>query len=510
MMNRWPVIAVALLLSAACGRKEPAAEPAIPAVRAELIEATAYEASFSVQALNAVSLRYGTDERMSLSLDTGSSGPVTCVLDLSNLQPLTSYQLYLMGIGPSGEEGKVVQIPFSTAKGPDSFYPWEERRSGVPSFADLSLITMGWHNSNPPVWTEGRFRSHVLFEDRDGVPHWLYDAFLCIDGWDSTRNLSYAIVSGRNSAVKESWEDLLEAWLGVDGALMKLDATIDGATAVLGTPPFPRYVVMSIPDPIRYQNFQDKGSSTTYWGELYGKKLDFAEVSDQVKACQWYMDRCRERFQAQHYKHLELAGFYILSEELPLDPAFYKAAGQSYENADTWNWEFKNWEIIVPRIATYAHSCREGLWWIPYHLAPGYKVWKELGFDNSFMQPNYYWDHDQVSHSLSLTKNAIQKYRMGIELEFEYSLVASVMADGRSGPDGDGNPAFYAKDVPLLRERLREYMQAYKDIGLYGILPLAVYSGTDAMHQLATSTDPGDREMYYDLCQFIIGSPLKR
>ena len=97
-----------------------------------------------------------------------------------------------------------------------------------------------------------------------------------------------------------------------------------------------------------------------------------------------------------------------------------------------------------------------------------------------------------------------------MELEFEYSLVAGVMADGRSGPDGSGNPAFYAKDVPLLRGRLREYMQAYRDTGLYGVLPLAVYSGTDAMHQLAASSDPGDREMYHDLCQFITGSPLKR
>lgn len=509
-MNRWPVIAVALLLSVACGRKEPAAEPAIPAVRAELTEATAFDATFTVQAVNAVTLRYGIDERMSLSIDTGSEGPVTCVLNLSGLQPLTSYQLYLMGIGPSGEEGKVVQVAFSTAKGPDSLYPWEERRTGTPSFADLSLVTMGWHNSNPPVWTEERFASHVVYKDKEGKSHWLYDAFLCIDGWDPVRGLSYNIANGRYSAVKASWEDLLEAWLGDDGALKKLDAAVSNATAVLGIPPSPRYIVMAVPDPIRYQNFQDKGSSTTYWGELLGKKLDFAEVSDQVKACQWYIDLCRERFQSLHFKHLELAGFYILSEELPLDPAFYKAVGQSCDNADTWNWEHKNWELIVPRLASYAHSCREGLWWIPYHLAPGYKVWKELGFDCAFMQPNHYWDHDQVSHSLSSTENAIRKYRMGMELEFEYSLVASVMADGRSGPDGAGNPTFYAKDIPLLRERVHEYMQTYKDAGLYGVIPLAVYSGTDAMHQLATSTDPGDREMYHDLCQFITGSPLKK
>lgn len=509
-MIKRQVIAVVLLLLASCGRKEPTADPVIPAVRAELIEATAFEATFSVQALNAVTLRYGADEKMSQTLQTESSGPVTCVLRLIDLKPLSDYHLFLMGVGPSGEEGNVVKVSFSTAKGPDSLYPWEERRSGVPSFADLSLVTMGWHNYNPPVWTEERFRSHVIYEDKEGKPHWLFDAFLCIDGWDPERNLSYNIVNGRFSAIKESWEDLLNAWLGADGALRELDAAIDDATSDLGTPPAPRYVVMSIPDPIRYQNFQDKNSSTVYWGKLYGRILDFAEVADQVTACEWYMDQCRERFQSMHFKHLELAGFYILSEELPLDPAFFKAAGETYNNTDTWNWQHKNWELIVPRLSSYAHSSREGLWWIPYHLAPGYKAWKELGFDHVFMQPNYYWDHDQVSHPLSATKSALVKYRMGMELEFEYSLVASVMADGRSGPDGDGNPTFYAKDIPLLRERVREYMQAYKDTGLYGVLPLAIYSGTDAMHQLATSTDPGDREMYHDLCQFIIGSPLKK
>ena len=509
-MNRWPLIATVLLLLASCGEKEPAAEPAIPAVRAELLEIAAFEASFSVQAVNAVSISYGTDERMPFSLETGTSGPATCRLHLADLEPLTAYQLYLKGIGPSGEEGNVVKIAFTTAKGPDNLYPWEARRSGVPSFANLTLVTMGWQNYAPPAWTEERFRSHVLYRDNEGRSHWLFDAFLCIDGWDPVRNLSYSLVNGRYSAVKESWEDLVEAWLGDDGALKKLDAAIERATAELGAPPTPRYVVMALPDPIRFQNFQDKNSPTDYWGKLDGKKMDFKEVSDQAAACEWYMDRCRERFQSLRFKHLELAGFYILSEELQLDPAFFQSAGEAYGTSDTWNWQHKNWEIIVPSLASYAHSCHEGLWWIPYNLAPGYKVWKELGFDNVFMQPNHYWDHDQISHPLSTTQNALQKYRMGMELEFEYSLVASVMADGRSGPDGSGNPTFYAKDVPLLRERVRAYMQAYKDTGLYGVLPLAVYSGTDAMHQLAISADAGDREMYHDLCQFIIGSPLKR
>lgn len=510
MNRRMAIVAIILLLLDSCGEKEPVAPVTTPAVRAELTTVTAFDASFTVQAVNADSVRYGTDPDMPFTLETGSTGPVSLQIRLTGLSQLSDYTLYIQGLGPASEYGTVLQVPFSTGKGPDNRYPWETQRSGPPAFGSLSLVTMGWHNYNPPVWTAERFASHVAYTDASGNGHWLFDAFLCIDGWDPMRNLSYSITNGRYSATKASWEDLLEAWLGESGALKQLDTAIESAAAVLGNPPTPRYIIMSVPDPVRYECFQDKNSSTTYWGELDGCALDFAQVADQEKACQWYMDLCRDCFQQLRFRHLELAGFYILSEDLPLDPAFYKSAGQTCDSADTWNWNHKNWEEIIPHMAAYAHSCNEGLWWIPYHLAPGYKVWKQLGFDMAFMQPNYYWDHDQVSHPLPATKEALQRYSMGIELEFEYSLVASVMADGRSGPDGEGNATFYAKDVPLLRSRVRDYMQAYKDTGLYGEIPVAVYSGTDAWHQLATSADAGDREMFHDLCQFIIGSSIKQ
>ncbi|MBO4340752.1 MAG: DUF4855 domain-containing protein, partial [Bacteroidales bacterium] len=429
-IDRGLIVAGVFLLLAGCREKEATVTPSKPALQADIKEVRAYSAGFTVKTIETARVRYGLSRDMDLSVETGTTGPSSLEISVENLEPLTDYTLFLQAVGADGNAGATVEVPFCTLEGTDTIYPWEKARRKVPSFADISLITLGWHNYNPPSWTARRFASHVSFEGK-----WLFDAFLCIDGWDPVRNLSYSVTPSRSSATRESWEDLADAWLGEDGALKGLDKAV--SEAALGAPPKPRHIVMSVPDPIRYSFFGNSASSTTYWGAIDGVAMDFSKTEDQIRAYRWYMDLCRKLFHERGFSHLELAGFYVLSEELPLDPEFYRSCGQSYQSGiDDWNWEKKNWEIIVPEVAAYAHACNEGLWWVPYHMAPGYKVWKNLGFDMAWMQPNYYWDHDQISHPLTVTEGAIKTYGMGIELEFEYSLVSSVMADGRSGPDG--------------------------------------------------------------------------
>lgn len=513
-MKRFLTAFVLIALCACSFRGKDKEKTYEPAVRLELLSVMPSRAEFAISTIDASSVLYGCSDKgepsLGDSLETGGTGSQQLSLTLQPLRDGTDYIISVQGVGPGGEKGKVVSLRFSTPSLSPTLYAWETRRSGAPSFADISLVTLGRHNAVPPEWTKERFASHVVFNAADGSSHWLYDAFLCIDSSDRTRGVSYSLANGTTSSEKEAWEALADAWLGSDGAIRKLDAAISAAAVKLGPPPSPRLVVMTLPDPVMFKYFSDKKSSTAYWGELNGRQLDFSNPEDQIAAYRWYMDRCRSLFNSLNLSNVELAGFYILSEELHLDPSVYQSAGLSCNETETFNSRYKHWEVIVPAAAAYAHSCNEGLWWIPYHLAPGYRVWDKLGFDTVFMQPNYYWDHDGVSHPLSKTIEAIKRYRMGIELEFEFSLVAELMADGRSGPDGSGSPTFYLKDVPMLRERVRQYMQAYKDSGLYGVLPVAVYSGTDAMHQLASSRDAGDRQMYEEICRFIIDSPLKK
>lgn len=377
-------------------------------------------------------------------------------------------------------------------------------RTSIPTFSDITLVTSAQHKANPPKWTEERFRSHVTWTDAEGRENWLFEAFLCLEVLDAKRGLSYSIGNERHSATKESWEDLLDYWLAPDGALAVLDATVEAAASRIGPPPAPRYVVLVVPDPIMFENFADKQSSTTYWGELYGSRLDFSKVDDQIAACTWYFDQARHRFKTLAPKHLELAGFYILSEELP-----YAGGGDK----EGFNAQYKRWEQIIPALSTSLHRNFEGLYWIPYNLAPGYRKWKDWGIDMAFMQPNYYWDYknDRANHPFDRTTDAMRTYGMGMETEFEYSLVTAVMKEpGMMGPDGEGRMIYTLADVPGLKNQFREYMTRFKDGGFYGKVPLAIYTGTDAMHQLATSPKPDDEELYREFCAFITGSPLRR
>ena len=100
---------------------------------------------------------------------------------------------------------------------------------------------------------------------------------------------------------------------------------------------------------------------------------------------------------------------------------------------------------------------------------------------------------------------------MGIELEFEYSTVEDVMkTPGIMGPDGAGNYVYTISDVPALRSRFRGYMTAFKDGGLYGKRRIALYSGSNALYQLATSKENDDIAMYLELCRFITDNPLRK
>ena len=359
--------------------------------------------------------------------------------------------------------------------------------AGPRQFSDISLV--GYWHREPHRWDAARFAPHVSWKAPDGSEQWLFEGFLFLEGSDWMHHKTFVLGPGE-SADKAVWQYQLDLWLGKDGCVAGLDKACAEVAGRIGKPSKKRGVIIGIPDAIMFETFSDKSSSTTYWGD----GLDFSSVEARLTALYWYIDTARELFKGLDSEYLELSGFYITSEEiyLPYD-------------IDV-NCQYKNWDVIAPALAKYCHAAGEGLYWIPYHMGPGYQYWKDLGIDQSWMQPNWYWDlGSEGRHPFDKTIAAIKAADMGgMELEIEYSCVAAEMTGGKKGPDGDGKLIFGEEDVPALQNRVRHYMQEYRDAGFMGTKSIALYSGSNAFTQLAASSLPQDRALYDEICRFVL------
>lgn len=210
-------------------------------------------------------------------------------------------------------------------------------------------------------------------------------------------------------------------------------------------------------------------------------------MDHRLEAYKWYIDNVRERFAQKDYKNIQLLGFYILSETLSMQGG--------------WRYEYKQHEELIPMVADYCHSRNEGLYWIPYSVSEedeghnkALKNWKKFGFDLAILQPNYYWD----DKDWSVTCDYINRYDMGMEFEFEGSHGYSTSILGNSASANNR------------KIRFREYMDNAVKYGIYGKKPIVLYTGTNALYELAVSEVTSDKELYYEFGDFVIGSPLKR
>ena len=503
-MRKTLVIFSALLLFVSCREKEPSYKGK-PALQLSVLDVSHTTATVKVESIfaNEVYVQCTMDVTKPSAADLIDQGKRLSGdrIVFEGLASGSRHYVYAVGVR-DGDVSNVESAEFTTTVQAGDLYSWEQGRDGAPAFADITLCSGGGRpNSNawftvPGNWDADRFAPHVSFADDSGE-HWLFEAFLAITGVDMDGK-NYGISSnGGTSAGKESWEALACYWLDKGGAFDQLDKAISNVAARIGNPPFKRHVVMVMPDPIMLERFSDKTSSTTYWGALDGMLLDFSSIDDQIKALQWYIELVRSKFNALGAKNLQLSGFYILSEEL-------------VAKTDGYNYKYKRWDRIIPPVAEYLNARNEGLYWIPYLGADGTDIWQTLGIDFAWLQPNYYWDYNG-DKPIGKAFTAMKNYGMGIELEFEYSMVEEVMnTPGIMGPDGAGNYVFTLKDVPSLRSRFREYMDGYKSAGLYGKKPIALYSGSNAMYQLGKSKEKDDIAMYMELCRFISENPLRK
>lgn len=377
-------------------------------------------------------------------------------------------------------------------------YPWEQGRDARPAISDMVLCYGGSAIRKSTDWPASRFSEYVSYKDAEGKEHWLFDSFLALewryvdtdiyrDGSGASDPLDipgkYGLTGGHDyrSAPKKGWQYMIDFWCAEDNGFGGLDKAVADAAARLGNPVAKRRVVMFLPDPLKNEYYTDKKSSTTYWGEVDGKTLDFSKDSDRLIAYRWYIDEVRAKFAERNFRNIELIGFYILAEDIKHPSESYTDYAELYD--------------LIEPLANYLHSVGEFLYWIPYSSAPGRSRGWDLGIDYIWLQPNYY------EHGSGYMDTAISRMiNDGLGMEIEFDRKAFFKFDGQY-------------DATLYSNRFKSYLDKAESTGLYGTKPFTYYimtdTPTDVMELFRTSGYGKDKELYQRFCSFVANNPLK-
>lgn len=338
-------------------------------------------------------------------------------------------------------------ILFSVTASHADYFPLVQKNQPKP--ADLVLIYQGGFQR--PQWTVNRFASYVTYRDANGGnEQWLYDGFLIIEFQDG-RGHTYEQYSNLKHARKEQWITLLQRNFAPNDGVPNLEKTVEAAVARIGEPVRRRQVFLTLPVPEPGQ---------TNWGDLDGHPLDFSKREDRLAACEWYMDTALKMWQDLAPKELDLAGFYWVAEQYPGTNGF------------------------IQELSQQVHARGKEFFWIPsFHINRPIGEWKSFGFDEAYLQPNYFFHPELPSTRLQEACDFARNHGMGMEIEFDPRMITQ--------PD-------------VFEPRFHSYLDAFTQNGVRDGSAMAWYEGGGALYRLAVSDNPNMRSDYDEVGQFVL------
>ena len=320
--------------------------------------------------------------------------------------------------------------------------------AGYRTGTDISDLVLIYHGStHRPEWNSTQLKPYV-YQNSDKGFHWMFDGFLFLEIFDKNRKIEWDPGFGHNTADKKEWEWLSDRYFSKGKGPDALESVLDSLALKDIKPLRKRKVVISIPDPV---------AGFTDWGEIDGRKLDFNNPSDQVTAACWFIDRILKMWEGKNYRHIQLDGFYWVHE----------AAGKDYQ--------------IIPEVKRYLLAKSMRLYWIPYWKAERSDIWKELGFDCAYQQPNYFFNKELSAERLNDACNFGKLHGMGMEMEFDNNVI---------NPEG--------------RKKYYEYISAFETNGVWEERQVAYYEGGGAWLKISQSTDPEMKKMADRLSSIVI------
>ena len=216
------------------------------------------------------------------------------------------------------------------------------------------------------------------------------------------------------------------------------------AEAALGPRAEPFHISLMIPYP-------DSRSGTLNFGT---GRFDLGTTRGRVAAAAAWVAAASERFARAGFHRLRLDGFYWLQETAPSSDA-----------------------ALLPQVAQVVHGRGLRFLWIPYYDSENWTRWRALGFDEAWLQPNYFFNRQVPPTRLDSAVARAEAFAMGLEIEF----------DGRLYAD------------PVFADRLEPYVAALAAHPELRARAVAIYEGGGALATLASSHRASDRLRYEQL-----------
>jgi uncharacterized protein DUF4855 len=248
---------------------------------------------------------------------------------------------------------------------------------------------------------------------------------------------------GGTPATGPDWLTYLDSLFSPGGPVARLDSAVAKIAAATGGAGEGLSVAIMIP-------YADPAADSI---RLTGRSYPMRAPKDagRVAAESAYLGEMIGRFHALRPAHLTLTAAYWLNEGITaVDTGF------------------------VPRVASVVHGAGLRFLWIPSYGAAGAAQWRALGFDQAWLQPNFFFHPDVPATRLDSAIARARGADMGIELEFDRRMFGAWQ----------------------FADRLEPYLAAFEGTPDLRRKPIAVYEGGGALIALARSRDPWHRALY--------------
>ncbi|MBO0991764.1 DUF4855 domain-containing protein [Bacillus sp. SD088] len=357
-----------------------------------------------------------------------------------------------------GAEGKLEGAQTVPPEQPAYLQPGEE----TAGIENLVLLYNGHYPDGKGDWSKERILPNISYIDQEGEPQdWFHDGVLYL-GLHSPKGGNFGGQSNPGADL-DDWKWYLNKTFAAEGDLQQLNEAAKEAGIKLNEPDHKVKVVLMIPDPgeslTDFGDVDGDGISENFNAGEVGKELALANRKKVVK---WWIEEVIQRWQAEDFSQLNLAGLYWLEEQI----------STSNTGPD-----------LLKHTSDIVHDQDLKLFWIPHFLSHRSHIWEDVGIDATALQPNYFFEELEPDR-LEDAANTAKQFGMGVEIEF----------DDRMLSDG------------IFRQRFIEYLNSGVKFGYMENSFKAFYQGNNAIYDTAVSKDPATRILYDWLYQFSNGT----